>query len=450
MVTSHNQNINGLSSSTLYHYRVHSRDAAGNLAVSGDYTFTTAALPACLLDARFEWDTLTQGMYYYTDRTYTLTGVPPQYLGLPMIKTPNSELGLTDASQYMTFELTSPATVYVAYDSRGTGSLPAWMNGFTYTGHDIQTSLSTQPSLMVYGRQFTGGCIDFGANMASPASGSYSNYIVFYDDGLVTYDYYCDDDGDGYIGEQSDGSCTGAGCEPAGCQTTPGNDCNDSNPAINQNAADDTCNGIDDNCDGTPDNNYVMSTVTCGTGVCTSTGQIVCQSGTEVNTCVSGIPPENPERTCKDGLDNDCDGDTDGADSDCDTISEVIIDNGKPGTSSTGKWRVSRGQFPYGSESLWSKNGSTYSWTFTPAVTGDHELFMHWTYWASRSTGVPVDIEYFGGTDRVYINQQLDGGQFNSLGVYPFEAGASYTITITAQTGPSSTCADAVKFVYIP
>jgi len=41
MVTSHSQAISGLSANTLYHYRVKSRDAAGNLANSVDYTFTT-------------------------------------------------------------------------------------------------------------------------------------------------------------------------------------------------------------------------------------------------------------------------------------------------------------------------------------------------------------------------------------------------------------------------
>jgi phosphodiesterase/alkaline phosphatase D-like protein len=42
-VTSHTQSIGNLTPGTLYHYRVRSRDAAGNLAMSADYTFTTAA-----------------------------------------------------------------------------------------------------------------------------------------------------------------------------------------------------------------------------------------------------------------------------------------------------------------------------------------------------------------------------------------------------------------------
>ena len=45
MVTSHSQNLTGLTPGTLYHYRVKSRDAAGNLATSGDYTFTTSSTP---------------------------------------------------------------------------------------------------------------------------------------------------------------------------------------------------------------------------------------------------------------------------------------------------------------------------------------------------------------------------------------------------------------------
>ena len=45
MITSHAQTLNGLAASTLYHYRVRSKDAAGNLGVSGDLTFTTTAPP---------------------------------------------------------------------------------------------------------------------------------------------------------------------------------------------------------------------------------------------------------------------------------------------------------------------------------------------------------------------------------------------------------------------
>lgn len=44
LVTAHSQNLTGLTPGTLYHYRVKSRDAAGNLATSSDQTFTTTVV----------------------------------------------------------------------------------------------------------------------------------------------------------------------------------------------------------------------------------------------------------------------------------------------------------------------------------------------------------------------------------------------------------------------
>ncbi len=41
LVTAHSQGLSGLTAGTLYHYHVKSRDAYGNLTVSGDFTFTT-------------------------------------------------------------------------------------------------------------------------------------------------------------------------------------------------------------------------------------------------------------------------------------------------------------------------------------------------------------------------------------------------------------------------
>lgn len=43
LVTSHSITLSGLSSNTLYHYRVSSTDASNNTATSGDFTFTTLA-----------------------------------------------------------------------------------------------------------------------------------------------------------------------------------------------------------------------------------------------------------------------------------------------------------------------------------------------------------------------------------------------------------------------
>jgi hypothetical protein len=44
-VTVHSEVLSGLVASTLYHYRVHSTNAAGNESISGDLTFTTSPVP---------------------------------------------------------------------------------------------------------------------------------------------------------------------------------------------------------------------------------------------------------------------------------------------------------------------------------------------------------------------------------------------------------------------
>ncbi|MBI5555038.1 MAG: fibronectin type III domain-containing protein, partial [Elusimicrobia bacterium] len=49
LVTSHSVNLSGLTASTLYHYRVKSKDAANKEAVSADYTFTTTSPPSYTL-----------------------------------------------------------------------------------------------------------------------------------------------------------------------------------------------------------------------------------------------------------------------------------------------------------------------------------------------------------------------------------------------------------------
>jgi hypothetical protein len=127
----------------------------------------------------------------------------------------------------------------------------------------------------------------------------------------------------------------------------------------------------------------------------------------------------------------------------------VIIDNGDPGvTDPYGTWRPSSGPNPYGGESLYSSDDgtATYTWTFSPDESGFYNVSMWWTALASRSTNLPVEIVYFNDSETVYINQRQNGGQWNSLGSYYYEAGNSYNVILRAVGDGSSNCADAVRF----
>ncbi|MHB8108976.1 MAG: golvesin C-terminal-like domain-containing protein [Syntrophorhabdaceae bacterium] len=124
----------------------------------------------------------------------------------------------------------------------------------------------------------------------------------------------------------------------------------------------------------------------------------------------------------------------------------TIIDNTDSRTSRTGTWTVSTAAGFYGTGSIWSRDGATFTWKFTPAEPGYYEVFMWWTTTSSRSSSVPVTIDYEGGSKTVLINQLLYPSQWNSLGTYPFAAGSTYTVTVRASAAPASTCVDAISF----
>jgi hypothetical protein len=127
-------------------------------------------------------------------------------------------------------------------------------------------------------------------------------------------------------------------------------------------------------------------------------------------------------------------------------FTKTIIDNRDSATSQTGTWSVSTGSDPYQVDSVFGRDGSTFTWYFTPSQSGKYKASMWWTTRESRSDSVPVDIEYSGGKTRVYVNQKENGGQWNSLGRYYFKKNITYAISMMAQVSPATSCADAVKF----
>lgn len=125
---------------------------------------------------------------------------------------------------------------------------------------------------------------------------------------------------------------------------------------------------------------------------------------------------------------------------------EVIVDNLDAATSSVGVWLPSGAGGFYATNSVWANDaGDSYTFNATLASGAAYAVYEWHTSMSGRNTAAAHQIRN-GATliDTVNVNQLVNGGQWNLLGVYVFNGPAS--VTILAAPG-SSTNADAIRFL---
>ncbi|WP_347160003.1 T9SS type A sorting domain-containing protein, partial [Pontibacter chitinilyticus] len=119
---------------------------------------------------------LAVGRKLYTDRTYQVTSVPGVLQGAWLIQPPNADKWSTSTA-VLSFTLSQPAIVYVAYDPRAT-ALPGWLSGWTKLADRVGVDDSKISSMVLYSKSFPAGKVTLGGNMASPAAGAETNYLT--------------------------------------------------------------------------------------------------------------------------------------------------------------------------------------------------------------------------------------------------------------------------------
>lgn len=131
-------------------------------------------------------------------------------------------------------------------------------------------------------------------------------------------------------------------------------------------------------------------------------------------------------------------------------VADIIIDN--PQGTCSANWATSTSSTQkYGSDYRWRSTtaiSDPFTWTPTIVTPGNYEVYAWWPASSNRSTTAPYIIYYNGGSANVPMNQQINGGQWNSLGTYNFAAGTTGNVKLSCWTTTGFVvCADAVKFV---
>ncbi|MDI6808847.1 MAG: MBL fold metallo-hydrolase [Candidatus Eisenbacteria bacterium] len=110
LLTNHAVSLSDLSPGTLYHYRVKSQDALANLAVSGDYTFTTGSAPPDTYEPNASFSSafapIGSGAVY---ESYVYTGTDNDYYKLDVAGAGAISISLTSLPKNYNMVLYDPA-----------------------------------------------------------------------------------------------------------------------------------------------------------------------------------------------------------------------------------------------------------------------------------------------------------------------------------------------------
>jgi hypothetical protein len=128
----------------------------------------------------------------------------------------------------------------------------------------------------------------------------------------------------------------------------------------------------------------------------------------------------------------------------------MIVDNSNGGFTASSNW--------YTGTSATDKYGADYRYRSTAAVsdaanwnvslpsTGTWTVYAWWSQGTNRPPSVPYIVYYAGGSTSIYVNQQANGGKWNTLTSQSMNSGSN-NVKLSCWTTTGYTCiADAIKW----
>ncbi|MCL6518215.1 MAG: N-acetylmuramoyl-L-alanine amidase [Armatimonadetes bacterium] len=133
-----------------------------------------------------------------------------------------------------------------------------------------------------------------------------------------------------------------------------------------------------------------------------------------------------------------------------DPVSDIIIDNSSGSFSCSANWATGTSAADkYGSDYRWRSTAATSdpaTWTPNIPVAGSWTVYAWWSAGTNRSPNSAYQVNTTSGAVNVYVNQQTNGGQWNSLGTFNLGTGGYWVKkSCWASTG-YVVIADAIKW----
>jgi hypothetical protein len=134
----------------------------------------------------------------------------------------------------------------------------------------------------------------------------------------------------------------------------------------------------------------------------------------------------------------------------------LVMDNDGPGWASGGTPAFNdtsatvEAEPMYGGSERYAPAGTGAQWSsFTPnfATAGNYKVYAYWTDNANRASNVPYTIYFNGGPQVVRVDQRSNGGRWNYLGTFNFNAGTTGNNLYISNDANGWVMMDAVKFV---
>lgn len=128
---------------------------------------------------------------------------------------------------------------------------------------------------------------------------------------------------------------------------------------------------------------------------------------------------------------------------------EIIVDD--PEATYVGDWYLSDlvpGYYGDGYHFSWPGSGSDlFTWAFDLPYAGEWEVSAMWSNRSTRATNSPYTIYHAEGSDTVRVNQEVDGGEWNTLGIFKFDRGGN--AIVLSDDADEAIIADAIKLTLV-